>query len=281
MKRFAQLLFMLALCTMGSLHSQTSMRDNFSTAWSVNAFNKDVFVENKGQFDAYAETEKILYVADAGRMQICFTSHGVMYRYNEYPVRKKEEKEWESEKEGVIKPQVRFFSAEWKGTNSDLIIDASEEVSYYYTYGETPEKAIQAKAFKKVTYRNLYPGIDVEYTFINDKPGLKYSLIVHPGADISGIKLHYSGAKRISLNETGDLNIETSMGEFTEYAPVTFYTNGNKLNSSYKLQGKDISFNVDNIDPQQTVIIDPWVTNPNISGGWNANAAYDVDFDDY
>ena len=40
---------------------------------------------------------------------------------------------------------------------------ASEEAAGYHTYGFLHAKA---HSYKKITYQDLYPGIDVEYTFL-------------------------------------------------------------------------------------------------------------------
>src|SRR5690606_15191260 len=76
--------------------------------------------------------------------------------------------------------------------------------------------------YKKLLYKNLYPGIDVEYVF-HPEGGLKYSLIVHPGADVSKVKMRYAEGTNLLLDR-GKIIVRTpSFGDIMEHPPVTFY----------------------------------------------------------
>src|SRR4029077_19683663 len=99
-----------------------------------------------------------------------------------------------------------------EGSNPNVELQAKDEVSFYYCYGDAknPEHTIVANAFRKVLYKNLYQGIDVEYSFPENKFGIEYALIVHPGADLSKVKLLYKGADGITTDATGNVKIETS-----------------------------------------------------------------------
>jgi hypothetical protein len=58
----------------------------------------------------------------------------------------------------------------------------------------------------------------------------------------------------------------------TDHAPLTFYDeNKNKTIASYfKIQGDEISFNVDNYDRTKTIVIDPWTQVPNFpNSNWD------------
>ncbi len=51
-----------------------------------------------------------------------------------------------------------------------------------------------------VTYKNIYPGIDLRYYTDNGK--LKYDLIVHPGANPENIAMQYEGLNDLTLTNT-------------------------------------------------------------------------------
>lgn len=114
----------------------------------------------------------------------------------------------------------------------------------------------------KITYKNLYPGIDVEYIF-HAVEGIKYSFIIHPGADASMIQMKYSGNKKLLLQNNGDLKITTVFGDITDHAPQTFYASDESaIASSFTKNQNIISFALNNYDHSKEIIIDPWTINP-------------------
>ncbi|MDO9187769.1 MAG: gliding motility-associated C-terminal domain-containing protein, partial [Bacteroidia bacterium] len=106
--------------------------------------------------------------------------------------------------------------------------------------------------------------------------GIKYSLIVHPGADISKVKMKYDDM--VKLNDNGDLGIPTLFGDIVEHAPVTFYSENksNIISSHFIKADKTISFKLGEYDHTKTVIIDPWVQTPTIS---NSNSVWECERD--
>ncbi|HXP51695.1 MAG TPA: hypothetical protein VN922_17190, partial [Bacteroidia bacterium] len=136
--------------------------------------------------------------------------------------------------------------------------------------------------FRKIVYHDIYPGIDIEYSFIEGKAGIKYSLIVHPGADISLVKLVYNGAEDLHLNSNGDAVLQTDIGEITDHAPVSYYKNSAQhVNSGYKIMnGNTETFFANAISgTNDDLIIDPWSWDPNFTVA--NDAAYDVDYDQW
>ena len=75
------------------------------------------------------------------------------------------------------------------------------------------------KYIEAVTYKNMYPGIDVRY-YTDAGSRLKYDIIVHPGGDVKNIALKYKGAIRLVKNK--ELIINTSVGENKELYPYTY-----------------------------------------------------------
>ncbi|HSY76137.1 MAG TPA: SprB repeat-containing protein, partial [Bacteroidia bacterium] len=151
---------------------------------------------------------------------------------------------------------------------------------YFYSYPIGKSSSINVNIFKKIVYHDIYPGIDIEYSFITGQPGIKYSLIVHPGADASVIKLRYSGTPNIKLNSNGDATMQTPVGEITDHAPDSYYQNsGTHIASSYMITaGNEESFSVSkNTSSTDNLVIDPWTTDPLFTAGYDY--AYDVDYD--
>jgi len=253
----------------------------FNVNWTKEPFDHKLFIENNGQFDGDAPNgSKILFKACLGKVDAYFTPNGLIYRYAELP-KLSGEKETE-QGEDTIKPPFHYFLSEWEGANPEVKVEAKEEQGYYYTYS-IGANTIKTNIFKKIVYHDIYPGIDIEYVFPEgDKQGLKYSVIVHPGADLTKVTLKYSDNKGIYINTVGEVKIPSDAGEFTEHAPVSFYQDGGNVSSSYVLKGNEESFKINGAyNKTRTLIIDPWTTNPNFTGSGFANLAYDVDYDQY
>jgi hypothetical protein len=164
--------------------------------------------------------------------------------------------------------------------NPHTTIKPDEAQTFYYTYPNTTDKGkttIKAGCYKKIVYKELYPHIDVEY-ILPEKGGVKYSLILHPGADLSQVKMRYTNSKKIKTDEEGNIIIKSDFGDFVDHAPVSFYSSDKSpVPSSFIRNGNEIAFNAGDYNNSKELIIDPWTANP----GFPVNKAYDVNYDQF
>gem|GEM_PF-1232152 len=257
----------------------TGAQNSDALKWSVQfETSKKCFVENKGQFTGRNNLPgtEILFAADDRNMQILFTTQGWTYRFDNWyrnPNRKKGDA---SKPKYLVKTEL--VHVWWDGANPAATILAEELTGSNNIYCMANEKrtahyAIESvKGYRKLTYKNIYPNIDVEYTF-HPQSGIKYSLVAHPGADISQIAMKYANRYNPSLDESGHLIVSTSFGDIIEHAPVTFYADGNKeaIPSGFIIRNDVVSFYVSSYDQTRKLIIDPWVqipVLPNSNGVW-------------
>src|ERR1043165_6245043 len=178
-----------------------------STKWTINnPFSQKVFIENKGQFDGMNNLpgSAIQFVVDDAGTRIFFTPHGLTYSFNLSDDKSSPEAE---ERKPLAKPTSVYLQMEWEGANPNVNIVAENKVKDYYTYPgiENNKSTIVANGFQKIIYKNLYPDIDVVYTF-HEKEGIKYSFILHPGADATIIKMKYGEAENIFKDEIGNIH---------------------------------------------------------------------------
>ena len=246
---------------------------------SGDIFGTRVFVENKGQFDGRINgEEKIFYALDNGLEQIYFTKKGLVYKQIKMPELNEEYRE--ALERGDIKetePEVHYITMNWQGAQTDAIeIEAGEKQNHYITYGG---KELNSQTFKKLLYKGVYPNIDIEYKIPEDHGyGIKYSMVLHPGAKLEDIKFIYSGdVKKIKLNKSGDVEVRTTLEDIVEHAPLTFDALGNTVKSEFKFNGDTLGFQIQNFDGKQEYIIDPWVGSVNTLS--TTNGAFDVDYD--
>lgn len=257
----------------------------YKIKWTADPFDHQLFVENKGQFDTdtYSK-DKIFFYASIGDVKMYFTNNGVIYKYIEAKknVEKegKNEDEEEREKEERTKPTVHYFAYQWENSSPDVTLEAKDELSYPYVYQTGPSSSMKVNIFRKIVYHNIYPGIDIEYSFEKGKQGIKYSVIVHPGAEASVVKLKYLSGN-LHADGAGDAIIASPVGEITDHAPVTYLQNSHsKIASTYKLNGSEESFSLGSKNlntSSENIVIDPWTTNPLFTAPYDK--AYDVDYD--
>jgi len=162
----------------------------------------------------------------------------------------------------------------WLGANPDVELIVEDKDEHYHSYSHyTKEGEFVSNnhiaSWKKLTYKNIYPNIDVVYE-IHPRSGFKYSVLVHSGGDISKVQLKYS--KKINLNVDGTISTATKFGDVIDHKPVTFYSNNKNstIQSKYKVEGNVISFDIANYDKTKSILIDPWTQMPNFpSSNWD------------
>ncbi len=72
--------------------------------------------------------------------------------------------------------------------------------------------------YGEVWVKGVYPGIDLR---IDGSKGLKYDLVVAPGADPNSIRMRYDGQSELALRD-GALHVGLTTGNIVEEAPVSF-----------------------------------------------------------
>ena len=272
------------------------------TTKNKNSSNPDLFgtnsrfIENIGQYGetmpGYTQLGKIKFGYEGLNMPVLFTSKGLIHlqRKSEKLSHKEEE---ELEKAGVKEEEIehkrnitdRTITMEWIGINENAEIIAEEKTTNYYTYGLLTQKAY---GYKKIIYKNAYPGIDIVYSFTNiNKLGFEYSLVAAPGADLSVVHLKYGGdVKSIKTDSKGSLVVNSDIDGISTTIPVSYY--GEKLSgrltgdvkASYKILNNEISFTFpEGYDTTKAIVIDPFVSGTSNLTGTFAGKAIDVDFD--
>ena len=275
---FTLCLFVLAFAGLTAQTIPGFMAGTYKNSGDI--FGTRVFVENRGQFDnKAADGEHIYYALDNGLEKIYFTSLGLVYeQIKTPPFSKRDIERFERDPHYKLPPTEHFYvTMRWQNANKNIVIEKYEPQTHYISYGDAH---LQSRTFKRLVYKNVYNKIDIEYTIPSDKSyGIKYNLILHPGADPSRISLLYSGdVKKIRRQENGDVIIETSVDPIIEHAPLSFYSQGEELASAFDVNKNELGFVFpEGFNRKRTIVIDPWVTS--ISSLTSNQYAYDVDYD--
>lgn len=254
---------------------------------SENLWAQVEFIENKGQWDP-----QVKYMSSAGSGSFFLTEKGfTITQYNpedfeNIKIRMHEEKQSGTVNRQIAKDSIHTdsYSVHFLNSQTPVIVPDKEVPSINnYFIGNDPSKwASNCKIYLGVTYKNIYPNIDLRY-YTDAGGNLKYDFIVNPGAKISDIALKYSGAKKISIKNR-ELNIATSLGVNKELKPYTYQVINNQrteLDCRYVIKGDVVKFKVKNYSPDQTLIIDPTLIFFTYSGStadnWGFTATYGKD----
>jgi gliding motility-associated-like protein len=249
------------------------------------AFCQIEFIENKGQWN---KEVKFMSLAGSGAFYL---------QQNGFTVAQHNPDDIENIKERVHRqmkgtvPQrsvskvrshvynVKFLNAQ----NPQILPDKPIPSTNNYFIGNDKSKwASGCRIFQGITYKDVYPGIDVRY-YSDGGSNLKYDFIVHPGADVNNIAMKYTGANKISVKNK-QLVISTSLGENKELSPYTYQVTDNRreeLDCRFSVEGDVVKFKVKNYARDKTLIIDPTEIFFSYSGStadnWGFTATYGPD----
>jgi gliding motility-associated-like protein len=247
----------------------------------TNAFAQMEFVQNKGQWD-----KRVNYKADFNTGAFFLEKNGFTVLLN-----KPEDVKTLSEiKHGIRSPKspklptlkdfifhsfaynVSFLGA---AINPERIPDKPLPTYNNYFLGNDKNKwAGDCKIYNAVTYKNIYPNIDVRYYSTQNK--LKYDFIVHPGGNPAAIALRYDGGVKLSIKNKS-LIIGTSVGNVIELEPYSYQTNATvkaDVVTRYVIKDNVVSFAVSKYDPAATLIIDPQLIFSSFTGSTADNWGY-------
>jgi hypothetical protein len=111
--------------------------------------------------------------------------------------------------------------------------------------------------YSDIVYPRVWRGIDARVSATEH--GLKYSFDVSSGADPRTIHLHYNGAARIELNDSGSLTIDADGSRIVVTRPVAFQQlNGRRAEVPVRFVpfDADVAFSVGSYDRAHPLVIE-------------------------
>lgn len=132
--------------------------------------------------------------------------------------------------------------------------------------------------YGKVTYKGIYPGIDVAY--LGNQRDLEYDFVVNPGADPNQIRIAYEGSSRFALDADGNLQLETAAGPTMARKPVVYQTIAGvrkPVQGEYVLVADNqVGFKLGAYDHSQALVIDPTLNVLAVLSGSGTDEAFAV-----
>nr|MDQ3048023.1 SprB repeat-containing protein [Bacteroidota bacterium] len=260
--------------------------------WSnKNLYDQKHFIENKGQLETgkLPSAQEILFSSKIDGVQYYFTSTGyTIGRFERVKRSRKEivqitkdlhEDNEEDDKEFKYKTVEKFHEFRFSNSNSAVELIKGNKLENYYSYSlnrQGKKETVIAYAYSSITYKNIYPFTDVLMEFPNDSTGIKYSIILHPGADVNKIRIMFSDKSDFKIRNN-NIEISTPFGKIVDHQPVTFTAkNRSSIKSSFKVIDNTIGFDLGVKRITETIVIDPWTVTPTFT---SSNSAFDIDYD--
>jgi hypothetical protein len=159
----------------------------------------------------------------------------------------------------------------------------------HYFLGDDPEQwRRNVPTFGKVTYAQVYPGIDLVYhgTPTAGAGAFEYDFIVASGSDPAAIAVEMEGASRLRLEESGDAVICTAAGELRQRRPVAYqWISGRQVSVDCRFllsRGEPgpegarsiLRFAVGAYDRTKPLVIDPVIVYSTLLGGTGQDTAF-------
>ncbi|MDH6254045.1 gliding motility-associated-like protein [Chryseobacterium sp. H1D6B] len=260
-----KILFFFTLVSSCLTFSQNKLQKN----------NEYYFYENKGQIvdQDGKQNIDIKYLFHSAGLNVQLRSNG--FSYDIYETKKTvnpnsskslkntvADEKMDHTNEFIYERLIHRIDIDLLNSNKNTVITAegkSLDYDNYYNIESQTKGITNVHRYKRITYKNIYPNIDLAFFKPNDtlKP-IEYNFIIHPGGKISDIQMKFNGAPA-SIKE-GKLSMSVRFGEMYENIPNSWIIRNGKenLNVSFKdLGNQTFGFNSPINVSDKMIVIDP------------------------
>ncbi len=281
------------------------------------------FTENKGQMADLQDgnsgkcvtDNKLLFKVNGDGVDIYITTWGLSYVFakieksvipqlrNSAPLPGRSLQNQERTQIQYCRADMELAGAVIKKENIIQEQESEDRTDYYLPH--CPDGVLNVHSYKKITIKNIYPGIDWVLYQKNQDPGmekgkafmnsnedkgkeankedlkntggLEYDFIVHPGADPALIQLRYRWTDKPKLQRDGSVKITTPMGDMMEGIPVSYQADDHRtIDTHFSIQGNKLVFKIGKYNPGMNLIIDPTLQWSTYFGGSVTNGGEDI-----
>lgn len=258
------------------------------------------FKENKGQIidqNGKPNTD-VKYLLNSGGLNVQLKKNGFsydIYEVKKTPIVRSATPKLFPEKDNTEKEDFNLeyifhrVDIDFVNSNSkvELITEQkSADFDNYYNVPNQPEGVLEVHQYQQITYKNIYPNIDVVFTIPEDpKKAVEYNFVIHPKGKISDIQLKFNGAKTDLVDNKIKMNVR--FGKMEETIPASWIEEKGRKKEiiiGYQKLKKDVyGFRSANFLAGKTVVIDPtpvrlWGT---YYGEGESNYFGDIDTDSF
>src|SRR5262249_47835996 len=164
-------------------------------------------------FECYADppTGEKGFVARRGSMSLALTSTEAIWRFGS----------------GTVAVRMRFVGA--TPGRVPIPVIPLKGVTNNFIGADPSAWRTGVARYAGVTYKQMYPGIDVEYDTSRESP--ESSFIVEPHSDPTRVRMRFDGADRIEINPAGDLMVYSAGESLRQPRPSAYQESGSSRQS--------------------------------------------------
>lgn len=253
--------FFALFCGLAVHASAIAASSMTADADAVRAANKQLFIENRGQWDAAA-----LFCLPSPEISVWGTTQGIVYDYRRVD---------STHIHGQV-VRMEFVGAQ------TAAVTMQERVATQYNYfcgRDTSKWATGIHGAQEVLYRAVYRGVDMRLYIDGGLP--RYDFVLAPGTDPSTIVLRFRGMDALTVHSS-ELRLHLRERDIVQSGLFAYQTKrGQRRQIECRfVQHSDnsIGFEVGNYDPALPLIIDPLVYSTFL-GGVLGDEGYGIELD--
>lgn len=236
------------------------------------------FKENKGQIidQKGKPNPAVKYLLNTNGLNVQIKTNGFsydIYETKKHPIKHtKKEKPLSSIFQETDKGKVTDYTLEhiyhrididFVNSNPKVELiseEKSKDYDNYYNVPNKPDGVLMVHQYQQITYKNIYPNIDVVFSIPKDSlKAVEYNFVVYPKGKISDIQLKFNGAKTDLVDNK--IKMQVRFGEMEETLPMSWTEDG-KCKKEIAVGYKKIKNNVYGFESAEnisgkTVVIDP------------------------
>ncbi|HJZ94793.1 MAG TPA: SBBP repeat-containing protein [Gemmataceae bacterium] len=170
------------------------------------------------------------------------------------------------------------------GANPSPQVEGLEELegrSNFFLGSDASKWRTDVPGYARVTYRDVYPNVDLTYHGSDTIRQLEFDFVVRPGGDPGRIGMDVRGGQTLRLTQAGDLEVDPGNGRtLVQHAPVAYQLDatGRRLAvaARFVLSGTRVTFEVGPYDTSRDLVIDPVLKYGTFLGGRESDRAFAV-----
>lgn len=247
------------------------------TSWQKSSMLRVPFIENQGQL----KDRSVQFYANTFAGSVLLTEKGEIVYWLRKPERAQQGTEYGS---GQSVPPKRYPSSKAVQTRETLMNSqkphiagsgiSSAKVNYFK--GPRDNWRTSIATWQEVSFGEVYAGINLTLRAYGQN--VEKLFTVHPGGRVEDITLKVDGAKGLSVNKKGELEVATELGPITYTRPVAYQEiNGRRVEVSvaYSLAAPELAeadtgmsygFKADSYDKTHDLVIDPLLASTFLGG---------------
>nr|WP_315147182.1 T9SS type B sorting domain-containing protein [uncultured Flavobacterium sp.] len=241
--------------------------------------NKTIgFKENKGQIiDQNGKpNHTVKYLLNSSGLNVQIKTNGFsydIYETKKHPLTEKQKSKihpsLQPEKNKEVIPEYSLehiyhrIDIDFLNSNPNVELikeEKSKDYDNFYSVSNKPNGVLKVHRYQQITYKNIYPNIDVVFTVPKDTlKTVEYNFIIHPKGNISDIQLKFKGAETALVDNK--IRMSVRFGEMEETLPASWTEDG-EVKKVIAVGYKKIKKNVYGFESTEnvsgkTVVIDP------------------------